>query len=79
MGLGGHPYLVIVGLAGEFDPHKLRAFVASGNQGVNYHRGTWHMPLMSNEEGQRFLIIDRAPGDGNCEEVILEQAVILQV
>jgi hypothetical protein len=35
------------------------------------------MPLISTEEGQRFLIVDRAPGDGNCEEVILDQAVIL--
>jgi ureidoglycolate lyase len=61
------------------DVDELQAFVTNGKQGINYHRGTWHMPLMSNEEGQRFLIVDRAPGDGNCEEVILDQAVILQV
>lgn len=71
MGLGGHPYLVIVGLAGEFDPHKLRAFVASGNQGVNYHRGTWHHYCLSLEADNDFLVVDRG-GDGhNCDEVRL--------
>ena len=73
-------FTIVVAPPGEsVDVDDLQAFVTNGQQGVNYHRGTWHMPLVSAGEGQRFLIVDRAPGDGNCEEVILEQAVILQV
>lgn len=73
-------FTVVVAPAGEsVDVDDLQAFVTNGRQGINYHRGTWHMPLISTEEGQRFLIIDRAPGDDNCEEVILDQAVVLDV
>jgi len=73
-----YSFTIVVAPPGEsVDIDDLQAFVTNGKQGINYHRGTWHMPLISAEEGQRFLIVDRAPGDGNCEEVILDQAVIL--
>lgn len=56
----------------------LRAFETNGTQGINYRRGTWHMPLLAFESGQRFLIIDRA-GDGpNCDEHSLDESVMLQ-
>ncbi len=49
-------------------PTDLRAFVTNGRQGVNYHRGTWHMPLVAFRAGQQFVVVDRGgPGD-NCEE-----------
>jgi ureidoglycolate lyase len=71
-------FTVVVGPAGEsVDVEELQAFITNGKQGINYHRGTWHMPLISAEEGQRFLIVDRAPAEGNCEVVVLEEAVIL--
>ena len=56
----------------------LRAFETNGKQGINYRRGTWHMPAIAFESGQRFLIIDRA-GDGpNCDEHDLDESVMLQ-
>jgi len=56
----------------------LRAFETNGKQGINYRRGTWHMPLIAFESGHRFLIIDRA-GDGpNCDEHDLDESVMLQ-
>ena len=59
------------------DATELRAFVTNGRQGVNYHRGTWHMPLIAFEAGQEFLIIDRAADGANCDEHSLEEAVTL--
>ena len=53
------------------------AFVTDGQQGVNYHRGTWHMPLIALEKGQRFLIIDRTGEAANCEECRLDQSLTL--
>src|SRR5210317_211998 len=62
-------FVVVVGKAGDLpDPQKLRAFESNGKQGINYHRGVWHMPLIADEAGLRFLVVDRG-GDGhNCDE-----------
>ena len=40
--LGTESYLVVVAPAGELKSDKIRAFIASSHQGVNYHPGTWH-------------------------------------
>ncbi|KAI8800779.1 ureidoglycolate hydrolase-domain-containing protein [Cladochytrium replicatum] len=29
------------------DPHSIRAFIATANQAISYHPGTWHHPLIS--------------------------------
>jgi ureidoglycolate lyase len=72
-------FTIVVAPAGEsVDIDDLQAFVTNGQQGINYHRGTWHMPLISAEEGQRFLIVDRAPGIGNCDTVVLGETLVLE-
>ncbi|MGI9232673.1 MAG: ureidoglycolate lyase [Woeseiaceae bacterium] len=72
--------VVVVGPRGEsIDAAELRAFVSNGRQGFNYHRGTWHMPLIAFEPGQEFLIVDRAGTAPNCEEFALDDIVMLEV
>jgi ureidoglycolate lyase len=49
------------------DRASVRAFVTNGRQGVNYHRGTWHHPLIALTAGE-FLVLDRGGPGANCDE-----------
>ena len=72
-------FIVVVAPAGEaVDAAELRAFVTNGTQGINYHKGVWHMPMIAMQDGQEFLIVDRAPASDNCEEFILGNPLILE-
>ena len=72
-------FIVVVAPAGEaVDATDLCAFVTNGTQGVNYHKGVWHMPMIAMEAGQEFLIVDRAPATDNCEEFILGNPLTLE-
>ncbi len=71
-------FVVVVAPPGEgVELPDLQAFVTNGRQGVNYLRGTWHMPLIAFEAGQEFLVIDRAGDPPNCEEHVLDESVLL--
>ena len=59
------------------DAGDLRAFVSNGRQGINYRRGTWHMPLIAFEAGQEYLIIDRGGVEPNCDIHTLDEAIML--
>jgi ureidoglycolate lyase len=78
MPLSRFSFFVVVAPPGEsVEREDLCAFVTNGNQGVNYHKGVWHMPMIALEEGQEFLIVDRR-GDGeNCEEHYFSDPVVL--
>ena len=60
------------------DADGLRAFVSNGRQGINYRRGTWHMPLISFTAGQEYLIIDRGGMEPNCDEHTLDEVILLE-
>ena len=68
--------VVAVGPA-PLEPHALRAFRASGRQGVNYARGTWHHPLIVLTPDHDFLVIDRAGDGANLEEVPFDAAEVV--
>lgn len=75
------PFVVVVAENGDDDkPNEqtLRAFFAQGHQGVNYHKGTWHHPLLTYSEGQGdFIVIDRIGKGNNCDEVDLSQCYVV--
>jgi len=65
----GNPFLVVVAPAGdELDPESVRAFLTNGRQGVNYHRGVWHHPVLTVEKRDDFLVVDRSGSGPNCDE-----------
>ena len=71
--------VVVVAPPGEsVDAGDLRAFVSNGRQGINYRRGTWHMPLIAFEAGQEYLIIDRGGVEPNCDIHTLDEAIMLE-
>jgi ureidoglycolate lyase len=71
-------FIVVVGPAGEsIEAEDLRAFVSNGRQGINYHKGVWHMPLIALEAGHDFLVIDRIGEGANCDQVFLSDIVTL--
>lgn len=71
--------VVVVAPPGEsVDSEAIRAFVTNGRQGFNYHRGTWHMPLISFAAGQEYLIIDRGGKEPNCDQHTLAEPILLE-
>jgi len=77
MPLSDTPYLVVVAPKGEFDERQIRAFLASSNQGVNYHPGTWHHYSLALGGVSDFLVIDRGGDGDNCDEVRLATSLII--
>lgn len=68
MPLNGRDYLVVVAEDDKGIPHRPVAFLAKGNQGVNYHRNIWHHPLLALDEMSDFLVVDRGGAGNNLEE-----------
>ncbi|WP_259780446.1 ureidoglycolate lyase [Aestuariispira ectoiniformans] len=68
--LDNRPYLVLVARPGtdEVRPDDLQAFLASGRQGVNYHKGVWHHPVLALETVSDFMVVDRGGEGNNCIE-----------
>lgn len=69
--LQDRPWLVLV-CANPKDSASFHAFAATGQQGVNYARNTWHHPLLVFDAGSCFLVVDRKGPGNNMEEVKLD-------
>jgi ureidoglycolate lyase len=77
--LARNKMIIVVAPPGEsVEAGDLRAFVTNGRQGINYHRGTWHMPLIGLEAGHEFLIVDRAGDQANCEVHEFDDVIMLE-
>ncbi len=75
--MGNNPYLVVVAPAGEFDVNKIEVFLADSNQGVNYHKGTWHHFCLALNSESDFLVIDRGGEGDNCDVLELDGALVI--
>jgi ureidoglycolate lyase len=75
--MGNNPYLVVVAPAGEFDVNKIEVFLADSNQGVNYHKGTWHHFCLALNSESDFLVIDRGGEGDNCDVLELDGSLVI--
>lgn len=76
------PFLVVVAendSTGKPWSRRLRAFRAAGNQGVSYRRNTWHHALLAIGQTSHFLVVDRGGPGENCDEVVVDQVVLVTV
>ena len=60
-----HPFLVIVSTGPQATP---QAFLTSGAQGINLHRGTWHGVLTPLSAPGLFAVVDRIGTTPNLDE-----------
>ena len=68
------PFLVLVCLGDESpDLNTLQAFITNGDQGVHYKRGIWHFPLISIEDDEQFIVLDRT--DCGIKENKVEECI----
>ena len=66
--LSQHPFLVIVAPDMGGRPGTPLAFLTSGAQGINLHRGTWHGVLAPLAAPGLFAVVDRIGTTANLEE-----------
>lgn len=55
------------------DEQLIYAFISNGQQGITYHQGVWHHPLITLEANSDFLVVDRIGGGSNCDVHHLSQ------
>lgn len=69
-------YLVIVALGATPDLKTLKAFLVSGEQGISYHPGVWHHPLVAMDQISNFacLVWENATSE-DCDEVNLQTPI----
>ncbi len=65
--LQNRPWLVVV-CSDPDQQESFRVFSATGSQGVNYLRNTWHFPLLVFDAESRFIVVDRIGPGLNLEE-----------
>ena len=56
---------------------NLHAFVAKGFRGVTYAKGVWHHPLISLDQEQDFIVVDRSGPGNNCDEIEISQSIVV--
>lgn len=76
----GNAFLIVVAPAGDVPRSEdVRAFISDGRQGINYHKGVWHHPVLALHDQDDFLIVDRKGPGNNCDEFFFEACDVLSL
>ena len=76
----GQPFLIVVApVAPSPEIDCVRAFRSNGRQGVNYHRGVWHHPVLALAAHDDFLVVDRSGAGNNCDEYFFDEEAHLRL
>ena len=76
----GHVFLIVVApVAPSPDSDSVRAFRSNGRQGMNYHRGVWHHPVLALAAHDDFLVVDRSGAGNNCDEYFFGEEACLRL
>lgn len=68
--------MVVVAPPGEkISAEQIQAFYSNGQQGVNFHTGVWHLPIIALEEQQEFMLVDRGGPNQNCDEFHFDDSI----
>lgn len=73
------PFLVIVAADQNGVPAEPEVFISDGQQGVNYHRNTWHGVLTPINGLGLFAVVDRIGEGKNLEEYWFEKPYSIEV
>ena len=74
--LNQQPFMIVVASTGDtITPDRIRAFLAHSGQGINYHRNTWHHPVIALDTETDFIVIDRGGAGKNCEEFTFSASI----
>ena len=59
---------------------QIQAYYSNGQQGINFHPGVWHLPVIALEADQEFMLVDRGGPNQNCDEFHFDdnQEIFLQ-
>ncbi|MCP4488390.1 MAG: ureidoglycolate lyase [Gammaproteobacteria bacterium] len=69
------PFVVVVAKAGRApDPDDLQAFITNGQQGINYHAGTWHHVLLTPYAAMSFICVDWQGDGNNCVDLHFDES-----
>ncbi len=66
------PWLVVVASGDEPSADSCQAFLVSGHQAIQFHKNTWHFPLLIMAESQDFWVIDRSGPGNNLDEYMFK-------
>lgn len=74
-------YLVAVALNGADDKpdmSTLKTYIAKSDQGVSYHQGVWHHPMVALDDETDFAVVVHESGvpEDDCNEVDVEHHVV---
>jgi ureidoglycolate lyase len=77
----GQRYLIVVApaecVSEEDITNNLSAFIAQGFEGVTYKKGVWHHPLISLDQINDFIVVDRSGPGNNCDEIPISSSVVI--